>query len=151
MSILRYQAKSTEVCLICVEKKVHKMNDLFSAVSLLCTVTAFLYGLWYGDISEQILKDWNEVTHREFQLKKLLSIIWGRAFPLAFGSLLVAGVFIPEFIKLWKLYPGFKKMFLNYNTCHAAFFVAVLLLLAISTHSWIRFIWLLRIYIREKR
>lgn len=75
------------------------LTDLLSAASLLMTVVAILYSLWYPELTKIIEVKASQHKADNFLLcKQTKDILFGKAIPLALMSALVVAVFAPDAI-----------------------------------------------------
>ena len=73
------------------------MGDVLGAASLMATVVAILYSLWYPEISDVFRLEWREFhADRKAQLPTIKRALWAKAVPLALVSALPALVFAPD-------------------------------------------------------
>ena len=73
------------------------MSDLLSSASLLLTLIALLYGLWYQQIVEAIeIAVESQPADRKPAHKYARSVQWTKAIPLAIATLVLTAVFAPE-------------------------------------------------------
>lgn len=73
------------------------MSDLLSSASLLLTLIALLYGLWYQQIVSAIeIAVESQPADRKPAHKYARSVQWTKAVPLAIATLVLTAVFAPE-------------------------------------------------------
>ena len=116
------------------------MSDLVSAASLLLAVLGVLYGLWYPEIIEAL--DIKVPAFREDRnkpIQQVVSVLYGRAIPLAVAALGVSLIFLPDALEITRrsiqnyLGKGFEAL-TNYNAVQTSFCFVVTLSGAIAMH-----------------
>lgn len=121
------------------------MSDLLAAASLLLTVVAVLYGLWYSEIARVL--DIRPNPHPEDNrayVRDVRNIVRGRARPLVLAAATVVVVFAPDALRtisrsLSRIGDGHYR----YDAVSTAFVLVVLLSSGLCAHS-IRLLWQLR-------
>lgn len=77
------------------------MADLLSATSLLTTLLALLYAVWYPDIKDCLaLVPERKRADRGGQIQQVEATLYGRGVPLAAGALILCLVLLPEVARL---------------------------------------------------
>jgi hypothetical protein len=113
------------------------MSDILSAASLLLAVATVLYALWYPEILASIninIPPYKE--DRSGPLSDLKNTLYSRAIPLFIMTLLVAGVFIPDALKIISETIGYLRqdrpdVVLTYSSVKTAFVFVVILSIAL--------------------
>ncbi len=113
------------------------MSDVLSAASLLLAVSTVLYALWYPEIMVSI--NINIPQYREDRtgpLSEIKNTYYSRAIPLFLITLIVAGVFIPDAIKIIFETIGYisqdnPDVILTYSSVKTAFVIVVVLSVAL--------------------
>jgi len=77
------------------------MSDLLSSASLLLTLIALLYGLWYQEIVQAIDTD-VPPQPKDFKApyKRVRGVYWAKANPLLIATIVLTVVFAPESVKI---------------------------------------------------
>lgn len=122
------------------------MSDLLSAASLLMTVIAILYSLWYPELTKIL-----EIKPSQYKednigpMRQVLRVLLGKALPLSVMALIVAFVFLPDAVKICiEGYTEFKikgcNAFINYDAVRTAYVLvftfSIVLALYVVTVSW---------------
>jgi hypothetical protein len=124
------------------------MSDLLSAASLLLAIVGVLNGLWYAEISAAISLDLPpHKEDREGPLRKIRSVLWGKALPLAAASLSVSSVFLPPSVMIViQSLKGYRKngiSFLrNYDAIATSLVLVELFAAVLAVHS---IVWLFKL------
>ena len=127
------------------------VGDVLGAASLLATVVAILYSLWYPEISAALRLDRPPMRDdRDTEISDLGKTIWTKALPLAVISGMPPVVFAPDVLGLigravtTLTLPGGPRF--SYNSIDAAFVVVWLLMviLAVVAESQLKALWLKR-------
>jgi hypothetical protein len=74
---------------------VSDLSDVISTASLLLAVVTALMGFWYADVSKAIGEtEPNLPNERKTVGKRIAPVFWGKALPLALGSVVIASLFL---------------------------------------------------------
>jgi hypothetical protein len=77
------------------------MGDLLSAASLLLTLIALLYGMWYSEIvAATNLTVQPQPSDRLLDYQRANGVFWTKAIPLTAAALLLSAVFLPTAVQL---------------------------------------------------
>ncbi len=112
------------------------MGDILSAASLLLTIVTVLYALWYPELSEAIKTEVPiHSQDRPGPLAYVKKILWSRAVPLFFSSLVVSIIFIPDAINIVnEVFHLYKRNIYKYNSVKTAICVVVVFSVGITFH-----------------
>ena len=121
------------------------MGELLSASSLLLGVLGVLYGLWYATLTDalQTVVD-KHAANRTAPRKRVTSVVFARALPLALGSIAVAAAFVPDAYAIFTTSLATYKAngwaaLSNYDAVRTAFVIVVLFAVFLALHL----LWLL--------
>jgi hypothetical protein len=77
------------------------MSDLLSAASLLLTLIALLYGMWYSEIAAATnITVQPQPADRLLDYQRAQVVFWTKAIPLTVAALLLSAVFLPTAVQL---------------------------------------------------
>lgn len=129
-------------------------GDVLAAASLLLAILAVLYSLWYADIDAALRVE--KPTHLEdarSERRQVRQAIRTRAAPLAFASVVLFLVFLPEAVRLivhWvsrAIHHGLWHEVRSYSAVELSIVAVVLALAALAAYSQ----WLLLELLRTRR
>lgn len=116
------------------------ISDLLAAASLLLTVLAVLYGLWYPEMAATLAI--RPALHLEDSVadrRAVKRVLTQRALPLAMGSLAVTVVFTPDAARiLWDSVTQIRSVgwsFARYDAVRAAFLLVTMLTGGLCIHT----------------
>jgi len=118
------------------------MSDLLSASSLLLTIAAILFSLWYPDISNALQITPN--VHSEDNVgarTAVTSVILSKALPVAIVSAGAAIIFIPDTISIVKeslnmLQASGYSIGTNYDAVKTAYCFVTICTVALASYMW---------------
>lgn len=118
------------------------MSDLLSASSLLLTIAAILFSLWYPDIANALQITPN--THSEDNVgarAAVTSVILSKALPVAIVSAGAAIIFIPDTIRIAKesinmLQASGYSIGTNYDAVKTAYCFVTICTIALASYMW---------------
>lgn len=125
------------------------MSDLLSAASLLLAIVGVLNGIWYAEISAALELDLPHHTEdRQRHLRKIRSVLWGKAVPLALASLSVSLVFLPPSVMIAiESLNGYSKQGISFLNNYDAIATSLVLVevfaavLAVHSIVWLAKLW----------
>ena len=83
-------------------QKKDDLSDLLSSASLLLTITAVLYSLWYGDIEKAInMKVPRHIEDRGPGLREVKLVLFYKSLPLTILSVILAMINLPTGIEIF--------------------------------------------------
>jgi hypothetical protein len=114
------------------------MADVLSAMSLLVTMIALLYSVWYKEIQDEVeLKPLRMSANRTGQIAGVKRTLRTRSLPLAAASMLLLLVLVPELMAviqsaLRAVSSGLSGSWPRYDTLAAVFLVAYSFLVGLA-------------------
>lgn len=118
------------------------MSDLLAADSLLLTILAVLYSVWYTEIDTELRRTADPLPKNNTDAyKRMKRVFVQRALPLTVAALAVTAVFLPEAIDaavpvVRRAVHGHRPA--HYNAVSTAFFVVTLGTLGLALHLGVR-------------
>lgn len=111
----------------------HPVADVLSAASLMATIVAILYSLWYPEIRQVLNLPWHEFHgDRVLDARAAKASLLTRAFPLFLASVLPAVVFAPDAIgEAAALAGAARQPGWTYDSVQAAFLGVYALVIAL--------------------
>ncbi len=114
------------------------MADLLAATSLLATIIAVLYSVWYQEIKSSLaIKPERKRADREPQIRQVEATLRTRGIPLAAAGCLLCAVLVPALLGLigatgHAVASGVSGSWPPYDTLSAAFGVAYVFLVGMA-------------------
>lgn len=118
------------------------MSDLLSASSLLLAIAAILFSLWYPDIISALNeKDTGYWENNVAPRSRVVSVIFGKALPVALISLLVAVIFLPDAVKItFDSISTYRRTGLSidgYDAVRTAYCFVTVLSVVLTIYMWV--------------